>query len=348
MALLWMHSFDQTTTFASLPGTWTQVSGAAPTVQTTNKRTGPNALQMNNANPSTSNLRRTIGASLSTFYWGFAFRWNGAAIANSDTFDVVDGSTVQVNVNIALDNTFSIYRGNGTSNLLAGPSGYALALGQWHFIEIGGTIDNTAGTITVRVDGSQILTVSGVDTQATGNAFATAVGWVLGPQVSAYQIDDLYLCDSTGSRNNTFLGDVKVALLKPNGAGSSTQWTIGGSSPAPTNWESVDEVTNDDDTTQVNSSTVGQKDLYAMENLGSTAGSVKAVAVTYRVKKDDAGTRTVKSKVKHSGSEANGANFNPSTSYAYQQDVFETNPSTTSPWTPTEVNAMEAGIEVVA
>lgn len=39
--------------------------------------------------------------------------------------------------------------------------------------------------------------------------------------------------------------------LRPNGAGNSTELTIAGDTPAATNWESVDEVTADDDTTFV-------------------------------------------------------------------------------------------------
>jgi hypothetical protein len=38
-------------------------------------------------------------------------------------------------------------------------------------------------------------------------------------------IDDLYVCDSTGSTNNTFLGDVRVDTVRPIGAGNYSEFS---------------------------------------------------------------------------------------------------------------------------
>jgi hypothetical protein len=49
----------------------------------------------------------------------------------------------------------------------------------------------------------------------------------------------VYFNDAAGSMNNTFLGNVRVKSQFTASAGDSTQFTIGGSAPAATNWQSV-------------------------------------------------------------------------------------------------------------
>jgi len=135
-----------------------------------------------------------------------------------------------------------------------------------------------------------------------------------------------------------------VPTLFPSGAGSSTQMTPS----AGSNFQCVDETSPNGDTDYVSDSVVGHKDLYAMGNLPSTSGTIKGIQVLSYDRKDDAGTRQIKNKIKSGATEADGATVTLGTSYVYVRDIFEHDPDTGAPWTPSGVNAIEAGTEIVS
>ncbi|GAI80869.1 unnamed protein product, partial [marine sediment metagenome] len=77
-----------------------------------------------------------------------------------------------------------------------------------------------------------------------------------------------------------------ILTLRPNEPGVSTQLYKGGSSPAPTNWEGVDEETPDEDVTY-NYNNAGPtpttgKDLYNLPNHTTESGPINSVKVYHR------------------------------------------------------------------
>ena len=180
-------------------------------------------------------------------------------------------------------------------------TGYIVRLNNWVYIECQVVTSTTAGQITVRANGSQVyqspanlnLGYANADTWAVGNF---TLGIPSARRINTnLNVDDLYICDQQPGASG-FLGDISVVPLLPNGAGSSTQFAIGGSAPAATNWQSVDETPPDDDVTYVFSSTAGQEDLYTVQtqlptpaaptlSSASTGGTITAgtyqVEVTY-------------------------------------------------------------------
>jgi hypothetical protein len=142
---------------------------------------------------------------------------------------------------------------------------------------------------------------------------------------------------------------VQLQAIYPDAPGSQTDWSIGGTAPAATNWQSVDETSPDDDVTYVNSDTVGDQDLYEMQDISATASSVVGLLCNARMKKDDATVREYALLVESGGTVAQLATrTTPYGAYTNQQDVSELNPDTGSLWTVAEVNAMTAGIEVIS
>jgi protein involved in polysaccharide export with SLBB domain len=112
---------------------------------------------------------------------------------------------------------------NGVS--LGSPSAVVFTYGTWHFVELQATIHPTAGSTTLKLDGNVIQSFTGVNTQNTGNAFANQA-YLAGAQngFATQYFDDFYVCDTTGTANNTFLGEIKVAGGTPAANGSASAY----------------------------------------------------------------------------------------------------------------------------
>lgn len=327
MALVFVDSFDHYTTLAQK---WDASSG---TIDAAYGRFGKGLCVTQNA------VVHKATANMQTWFVGLAFK-TGTQWPNDYFLALRDSGALQVEVRI-----------NTAGQLVAARNGTALAtveaplaFSTWYYIELAAYIHDTAGTLTVRVNGASVITLSGVDTKNTANAYANQLALRSPNNGNALtMIDDLYICDGAGSTNNSLLGDCKVVALLPSGAGASTDWTPS----AGANYECVDEATPDDDTTYVSSATAGHKDTYALGDL-SGSGTVYGVQALYRVRKDDAGTRTVKSVLRSgAGTEANGTSNNVGDTYGYYADVFDAEPGGAA-WTVAKVNDAQAGVVVEA
>jgi hypothetical protein len=250
---------------------------------------------------------------------------------------------------------FVILRTDGKLELLRGgvvslgQTTNAVAASQYNYIEVDLTIADTTGAATIRVNGSTWLSLTNVDTRNgasgvitnfwlsgcgpnTGNAFA-GIG----------DFDDFYMLNTSGSTNNSFLGDVRVQAVLPSGAGNYTQWTpLSGA-----NWQNVDENPCTDDTDYNSSSTAAQKDSFVFPDITPSAGTVYAVAVNLMMRKDDAGTRTVRALARLSSTDSFGSDINVGGSYANYQSILETKPGGGS-WSVSDVNNSEFGYDLVA
>lgn len=222
----------------------------------------------------------------------------------------------------------------------------ALSTDVWYYIEFKATINGTTGSYEVRVNGQGVgLSGSGVDTQVTANAYANVV--VLFCPTTSYHFTDIVIMDSSGSVNNNFLGDVRVEPTFPNGNGNSSQWD-GSDGNSTDNYLLVDEATPNGDTDYITTATVNDVDTYGYGNVTPTTGSVYAVIPAPYARKDDAGTRSIATVVRHSGTDYIGTTQPLSTSYQYLPQIYETNPGTSAAWTIAEVNAAEFGAKLVA
>lgn len=255
-----------------------------------------------------------------------------------------DTAVLHVDFRITSSGTIQATR-NGT---VLATSSNSLSANTTYHIEAKVKIDDTVGTVELRVNGSSTgwINITGQDTRNAGNAtFNTInIGHSLSTTFAAAiitDIDDVVIWNTSGSVNNDFLGDVKVQALLPSGAGNSAQFTPSTGS----NYACVDDASPNDDTDYVSSSTVGNVDTYAYGDL-STVGTVLAAIVMLYMKKTDAGARSVAPVVRHSGTDYVGTDINPGTTYSYGKQIYELNPGTSAAWTASEINAAEFGSKV--
>jgi hypothetical protein len=250
-------------------------------------------------------------------------------------------SGATAHLTVAYSNTaLNLYRGAPGGVLLASSPGVFTAT-SWYSLEISATIADSGGTCVVKLNGATVINFTG-DTK-NGGTNTTIDALYLGANggYAAY-FDDVYVCDATGSAPyNTFLGDVRIHTLSPNGAGSSTQFTP--SSGA--NYTTVDELPYSA-TDYVASGTVGQRDMYTMADLPASTGNILAVQNNAIAKRTDATAISLKTAIKSGGNLYYGSTVNLGTADSTLTDLYTVNPATTTAWTAADVNSLEAGFEV--
>ena len=157
--------------------------------------------------------------------------------------------------------------------------------------------------------------------------------------------DDVIIYDTTGSTWNDFMGPRYISTLKADGTGNSTQWTRSGGAA---NYEMVDEVEYDDDTSYVSTSTLNNKDLYTFEDLHASVNTIDAVCVN-TVARRSAGInyRTIVPVARISAADYDHDHAGSTMdTYRVVQKIWDESPATATAWTPSEVNAAEFGIKV--
>lgn len=194
--------------------------------------------------------------------------------------------------------------------------------------------EQLVGTMEVRVDGVVYATFSGDTRVSAGDASFTEWGIFGGvSNLDFNRLDNMILY--TGG----YLGERRIQTLLPSGAGNSA-----GLTPlAGANYAAVDEASPDADTTYV--SGTGGRDTYAFGNL-SGVSAVEAVKVASYSRKLDVGTRTVAPVIRHAGTDYVGSGQTMPGLYYRRDQVYNTNPGTSSVWTPADVDAAEFGVEV--
>lgn len=152
-----------------------------------------------------------------------------------------------------------------SSSVQVGSDSSTLSTGQWYMVELRIDATTNPGTLEARLNG-QVFAAGSNNIQ--GSWARIQLGSMTAATTADLHFDDIAVNDNSGSFQNTYPGPGKIIHLYPNASGDQTQWTIGGSTPAATNWQSVSEVTPDNGVTLVSSNTLNQEDLY---NVGSPA-----------------------------------------------------------------------------
>jgi hypothetical protein len=345
MALLFCDSVRHYSTAARIAEKWTAASGTSPTVHSTGGRgNGPALRFLASGGNYNYFFRKVLSGNAATLIAGFRFTQIGAFSGTITPFvGFRDGGITQVSLAFTSSGNIVAYRGTPTTNLL-GTSTNAILLSALDYIEFKATFHGTTGTVEVRVNGSSTgwLNLTGLNTQATANAYANEVifGQAVGTGNERY-FSDIVICDTSGSVNNDFLGEVNVDAYLPTGAGNYAQFTPS----AGANWECVDEAS-PNTTDYVSSSTAGHIDTYAFADMIGNNPQIKGVVNNLWALKTDSGTVFAKSKYRRNDTDYTGANLTPGTTYTALQHVYETDPATGDPWVKGDFNDAEFGVEV--
>lgn len=279
---------------------------------------------------------KNITASAQVFAGGAFFTTgSGNGLGKGLSFWGDSGATEHLRLWQTSGTVLTLFRGDGTS---LGTTTLASTVNTWIYVEMSGTIADSGGTCVVKINGSTAINYTG-DTKNGGtstNIDAVRYGSIGG---SVAYWDDIYILNSSGSVNNTFLGEIRVQSLQASGAGSSTQLTVTG---AASNYLAAKDAS---DSTYSASPTTGQRDTYALADTTLT-GTVGGAQVVSRMSKSDAGAASMKAAIKSGATVAYGTTRSLSASATQYLDTWETDPNTSAAWTTSGINALEAGAEV--
>lgn len=280
------------------------------------------------------------GVSYTTFFFGvrtyisnpsYQFRFYNAN-GNAQFYVYTNGNYLQ------------IYNGNGTT--LLGQASILIPTPSIIYLEISATISATVGSVAVRLNGNPtpIISLTGVNTVYDTTSLPVTYFYIA-EQTNDYDsyIRDMYFHDGTGPAPfNNFLGDVGCQIQYPN-ADITAQFTPIGNS---LNYQNVNQVP-PNSSFYNESSTVGQIDTFSVTSLKTNTLSVIAIKLFDYSYKTDSGTRALAKILTSGSSTGTGAINYLGTSGVVTEDTYTVNVNGGATWTPSTVNSLTIGYEVI-
>lgn len=275
---------------------------------------------------------------------GFGYRTTDLLVgeivnfSNTATFGANAGGLRLVKNESGIVSVGSGYSSGSLTTTFGSSNAGVLSINTWCYIEIKVSFHASAGAVEVKVNGESVISVTNQNTLA-GLASISGMNLSNNTSTGAY-FDDLYICDTTGTVNNDFLGPISVYTLFPSANGTTNNFSVTG---AASNYLAVNSAV-PDTATYVSSSNTNDKDLYAMSDLPITPSAVQGVMVKARSQKQDNGPRNQQLLIRTSATEATSSNMTATFgSWVNTQAVFEKQADGTTAWDGAAVNAMEVG-----
>jgi len=292
----------------------------------------------------------TLAASSAEFMVGFGFK---TAVSNPTadllTFVSVNNTT---NFGVALDGSTHLrVTRNGT--LVGSAGSTVLSTNVWYWVWLYVKCADSGRYRVYLDDNSEIAAATG-DTRNDSGTNGNLCDRVTMMSSTNYSMDDLYIFDATGTASDgddvvsgitAADSDRTIPYLLPTSDGNYTQLTP---STGSSHYALVDEVP--PNTTDYNASaTNANKDSYGMSNL-SNAAEIDGLVVRAVVQKSDAGAKSGRVFLRSSSTDNAGSDESLSTGGTWTRAAWHLaqSPFTSSAWTASEINAMEAGWEVRA
>lgn len=339
MALMFIDSFDH---YNSLSLKWSDGKTAIIDLTGTRSRTGIGACLCFPFGPQL-NFTAIPSCVMGTAYSSEAI--------NGDIMFVISGSgvfaTKQVRLHANSDGSVSVLIGNDPFPATLGTSAPNLiSINNFAYCEMKISAFSGAGTVTVRINGATVLTVTGgTNPDGTG----TCVTWGLGGPGGGLSCahDDVYLCNLTdsgipGQPNNDFLGAIRNYAQVPTADATPLQWTP---NTGVTHYTQVNAIPQNDGATYVADGTIGDIDQYVYGTTGITPPvQVFGVQVSLDAALDIAGSRSIAPDV--GGVVGTGVAL--STSYNMVRQTYDGNPVNSQAWQLTDFATVRFGPKVTA
>ena len=326
MPVLFVDSFDHYNTNNILEKYETSGGNASIVIGEGVPHTGTRCLQLTGGIGPTKQQLGHIPDMLVAMWYNPDVVGNCIAIANF----VADSGTNAVCITLQIngDGSITAIRSGGTG--LATTVSNLIQPNTWNHIALRVKVSNPDGTVTVWVNGVQVMALTGVNTTNNNNPalhYATGFIYFAKGTTLGTNIDSLYCldCSNPALPNSDFLGACDVYANVPVSNGSPVQWTpLAGS-----NFSEVNQIPPPGDSSYVSSSTVGQVDQYNVNDSGVPPGSqINAVQVVLDARLDT-GSRSIAADVNGNVSSTSNAITG---GYIMYTTPYDTSPTTGLPW----------------
>jgi len=217
----------------------------------------------------------------------------------------------------------------------------------WYLLEVHIKIDDSVGELDFKLDGVDDGTFSG-DTKPGADTvidniriYNTRSG--LGLTATSY-VDDIGLNDTAGGVDDSWCGDGRIIVIKPNGDTATLDLTP---SAAVDHYTLVDDIPADGDTTYVEGSVDDEEDIYDMEACGLGDVIITRIWTESRSKDTASSGKSVALiTLASGGAEVSGGDVVLSGSYTTKVKGAEelVNPVDAAAWEVADIDALQAGI----
>jgi len=248
----------------------------------------------------------------------------------------------QCRVLLRADRYVDLQRGATTVGSSSAPVG---AGGDWIWVEVKTRVNDVTGFMEVRVNGAVVASFVGDTVNSTVAGANVGITSLLLNGVNSSAIDDVYVSDTAGAAPfNDYLNDVQVETLVPNGNGASSQF-VGSDGNSVDNYLLVDELPAVD-SDRVESSTVGQRDVYTFTDPAAGVGEVLAVMPCVAVSKTVAGPANIKIVDRLAGGVERVSAAKPVLNLGWRTAGPYVADASGAAWTPATVASSQFGVEV--
>lgn len=279
----------------------------------------------------------------STLIVGFGLRVTSLAankniITFSDSLDHIL-ATRGLRVRVLTTGVIDFYN-DLTNASIAASVASTIAINTWYYVELKINF-GLVGSVEIKIDESSVCSAGVIDSLC--GCTTVQFAHFMNSTANLVYFDDLYMCDSSGSTNNDYLGAIKVYTLFPTANGSTNNFSV---TNAASNYLAVNTST-PDLTSYISNATSGEKDLYAVEDLPVSPTTIYGTQVNVRaIYPNSSASFSQQLGIRTSGTELFGSNKKTSVgSWNNMTEVFEKQADGTTAWDTTAVNAMEAGIK---
>lgn len=293
-------------------------------------------------------LRRVLPGNFNNIGFGTA-QWFNALPGGNNSFllwqwrDI--GNSAICSVVLQSTGDIHIKRGSHSGTLVAQTSVPIIVTQTYQHIEAFFTFAGASGAVELRVNGETVIDEVNVDIGAANvvRQFYWGISSTLGTAIGPYWVEDMYVYDDQGDYNNAIgIGDLKLAPIYPNQDTAQTDWTRNTGS---NDFEAIDDTVQDGDTTYLASTMVGERSEFELEDSPPLAETVKFLASYTLARKTDAGDARLQVGIGSADigspampSEVLGSAHTITEAYGYYMDVFEEDPATGAPFTPSSVD----------
>ena len=315
-----------------------------------------------------------VGSASNDWIFGFAYRPGntGASPVQSGGIAGIglanaDGEQVRVQVANAASSApqgegyqLQIVRGStvlATSNEVFPARG----LRRWIYFEFKITVGDT-GSVEGRYydrkqkNGIQMLSwdnsLASVDTQEQSSTGADSIViHANSGSPSSTHFDDIYLCDTAGTRNNDYLGPVAITAIDVSGDGDTTQWELtGGATSTEDAWnepENSQSLAEDDK--RLKSQSTGAIHLATLDDVELVENvTIHGIAYAMHARMETSGSLVLHHRFrKTTGTPAEseaGSHTVTSTSISCGTSVQEEDPNTGAPWVVADIDGLQLGV----
>ena len=364
MAGLWCEDFERYPTAAQmLDGLYSAV-GSQVSISAANPATGSQHLRVNTnfvTNPGVDNacnFRRILGGTKVTA--GLAYHFSiaslptaeGATSGSPPTFYNLASFQDAANANqlifvLGTDGAVVAYRGINYASMLfttlLGRSAPCITANTYQHLEFKVKIDNSTGTLEVRVNGVTVLNLSGIDTQATANAETSQVimgtGWLL-PGGAHADIDNLHTWDTVAGEGPTdFVGNACVIRRTFNADTAIADWA---KSTGGTGYTLIGDAS---DASYISSATVNDKSAFGMANMAANVAGVVYMQLNFRGLKSDSGNCSVAPAFESAGSETLLSAQALTVAQTWRWGILAHDPHTGAAWAKAAADAATVGLK---